>query len=150
MDTHKYHCGICNSFGSNDRTGLRVHQSACRNNIDEFVHHPAEPVLNKWKMKKAENKEQKKRRKNADLSQCDTDDTSVFNDTLDGQMNDIPTQCSNEVHFPEEPPHQTSDPPPAVSASGCPVREKRKTWKLLEMLPKPPEPIPDPPISAAA
>ncbi|KAJ6486359.1 hypothetical protein C8R47DRAFT_979709 [Mycena vitilis] len=45
---------------------------------------------------------------------------------------------------PPSPPHPPSPPPePAVNAAGRPVRAKRPTWKILQLLPEPPAPAPD-------
>ncbi|KAK7054049.1 hypothetical protein R3P38DRAFT_2500851 [Favolaschia claudopus] len=45
--------------------------------------------------------------------------------------------------IPSPPPPPT--PPPEVSASGRPVRTRRKTWKLLQQLP---EPVPEPVVAS--
>ncbi|KAK7037071.1 hypothetical protein R3P38DRAFT_3480997 [Favolaschia claudopus] len=42
-------------------------------------------------------------------------------------------------------PPRPPTPPPEVSASGRPVRTKRKTWKLLQQLP---EPVPEPVVAS--
>jgi Plavaka transposase len=52
------------------------------------------------------------------------------------------------------PPNDTSEnpshfepPDPETNAAGRAVRKKRLTWKLLQQLPAPPSPLPDPPIA---
>ncbi|KAF7367198.1 hypothetical protein MSAN_00980100 [Mycena sanguinolenta] len=44
---------------------------------------------------------------------------------------------------PQEAPSPVPSPPPAVSSTGRPVRTKRPTWKLLQLLPEPPSAAPD-------
>ena len=46
-----------------------------------------------------------------------------------------------------ENPSQSEPPDPEVNAAGRAIRKKRLTWKLLQQLPAPPSPLPDPPIA---
>ena len=61
-----------------------------------------------------------------------------------------------ELEHEVAPPNDTSENPshfeppqadPEINAAGRAVRKKRLTWKLLQQLPAPPSPLPDPPIA---
>ena len=70
-----------------------------------------------------------------------TDENITLGLELENEVPPPNDTSENSSHF--EPP----DLEPETNAAGRAVRKKRLTWKLLQQLPAPPSPLPDPPIA---
>ncbi|KAJ7811929.1 hypothetical protein B0H13DRAFT_2383585 [Mycena leptocephala] len=89
---------------------------------------------------KFENMRAQKRRKLAHSNQ-----PSETSSMADEHSDPPPPEDAMMVDDPQPPeaPSPVPSPPPAVSSTGRPVRTKRPTWKLLQLLPEPLSAAPD-------
>lgn len=60
------------------------------------------------------------------------------------QDSNLPTNMNDFDQQPRSPPVQPDEDTPVLNAAGRIVRKRRPTWKILERLPAPPTPVPDP------
>jgi hypothetical protein len=66
------------------------------------------------------------------------------NITLEHHEHEVPSledPSQNPSHFQ---PSVMVEPDPEINAAGRAIRKKRLTWKLLQQLPAPPSPLPEP------
>jgi hypothetical protein len=68
-------------------------------------------------------------------------DTATTDENITLELDFHPLNDSSQTpsHF-----QPSFDPDPEIIAAGRPVRKKRLTWKLLQQLPAPPSPLPEP------